>query len=129
MHTVLQTVDKFSDLAKLFSKNFFLNQNNFANKFYYHKNLKNVIKTIFVVTAAETWQEMKQVGGGEWGPEVQINLMPPEVPKVNLFFPNSGSSGQLLVEGMIDFQIPFFILDMKKEPSGDISARRVLQTK
>ena len=51
---MLQTVDKFSDLAKLFSKNFFLNQNNFANKFYYHKNLKNVIKTIFDVMAAET---------------------------------------------------------------------------
>jgi hypothetical protein len=33
------------------------------------------------------------------------------------------------VEGMTAFQIPFFVLEMKKESSDDISARRVLQTK
>jgi hypothetical protein len=69
----------------------------------------------------------KTGGGGEWGLEVQMNLMPPGVPKVNLF-PFFGSSGRLLVEDMRAFQIPFFVLDMKKEHSDDISARRVLQT-
>jgi hypothetical protein len=33
------------------------------------------------------------------------------------------------VEGMTAFQILFFVLDMKKESSDDISARRALQTK
>jgi hypothetical protein len=63
MHTVLQPVDKCSDLAKLFSKNIFFKPNNFANKFYYHKNLKNVIITIFVVRAAETLAGGETVGG------------------------------------------------------------------
>jgi hypothetical protein len=40
-----------------------------------------------------------------------------------------GSSGRLLVESMIAFQISYFVLDMKKEHSDDISGRRVLQTK
>jgi hypothetical protein len=129
MHTVLQTVDKFSDLAKLFSKNFFLNQNNFANKFYYHKNLKKVIKTIFVVTAAETLAGNETGGGRGVGAGGSNKLDAARSAQSKSFFPYSGSSGRPLVEGMIDFQIPFFILDMKKEPSGDISARRVLQTK
>jgi hypothetical protein len=33
------------------------------------------------------------------------------------------------VEGMIAFQVLFFVLDIKKETSDDISARRLLQTK
>jgi hypothetical protein len=52
---------------------------------YYNKNVQNAIKTFFVVMAAETLSGGETGGGGEWGLEVQLNLMPPGVPKVNLF--------------------------------------------
>jgi hypothetical protein len=71
---------------------------------------------------------VKQVRAGEWGLEVQTNLMPPGMPKVNLFSLFWIFWG-LLVEGFIAFQIIFFVLYMKKETSDDISARRLLQTK
>ncbi len=54
MHTVLQIVDKFSDLAKLFSKSIFFKPNYFAQKFYKSQNEKKCLKNIFFVTAAET---------------------------------------------------------------------------
>jgi hypothetical protein len=91
------------------------------------QKFKIFLKTIFVVTAAETLAGNETGWGGEWGLEVQLNLMSPRVLKVNLF-PYFGPSGRLLVEGMIAFQIQFFVLYEKKQ-SDDISARRVLQTK
>jgi hypothetical protein len=84
MHTVLQTVDKFSDLSNYFRKISFLNQTIFPIILLSQK-LKTLKKTIFVVTAAETLPGNETGGGGEWGLEVQMNLMPPRVLKVNLF--------------------------------------------
>jgi hypothetical protein len=65
---VLQTVDKFSDPANLFSKNIFFKTKNFSNKLYYNKNLQNAIKTFLLLWPQKPCQEVKQVRGrGEGG--------------------------------------------------------------
>ncbi len=69
-----------------------------------------MLHIIFAMGAVETLAGVATCGegGGGGGMEVHMNLMPPGVSKVS-FFPYFGPSGQLLMEGIRAFQIPFFV--------------------
>jgi hypothetical protein len=57
-----------------------------------------------------------------------MSLMPPGETKVGIFFPYFGPFGRLVIEGIIAFQIQFWLLEMKKDTYNDLSAKRVLKT-
>ncbi len=57
------------------------------------------------------------MGRGGGGLEVHMILIPPGVSKVSVF-PYFGPSGQLLIEGIRAFQIPFFVTSHEKRHKG-----------